>query len=66
MGKALDWIDLERHHMQQSVGYDWFLEFNGELPLRGLYFIEVICTGGETDMNLRSGRKILELAFVLK
>lgn len=66
LGKALDWINLESHHMQQSVGYDWFLEFNGELPLRGLYFTEVICTGGEMDMNLRSGRKTLELAFVLK
>lgn len=66
MGKALVRLNLERHHMQQSVGYDWLLEFNHELPLRGLDFIEVICTGGKMDIKWRSGRKMLELAFVLK
>lgn len=66
MGKALVWVNLDGHHLQQSVDYDWLLEFNQEFPLRGLDFIEIICTDGKADMKLRSGRKMLELPFVLK
>lgn len=66
MGKALVQVSLERHHMQQSADYEWLLEFCQELPLNGLDFMKVICTGVKTDMNLRSGRKMLELRFVLK
>lgn len=34
--------------------------------MRELDFIEVICAAGRTAMKLRSGRKVLELAVVLK
>lgn len=66
MGKAVVWINLERHRRQQSVGCDWLLEFSQELPLRGLDFTEVLHMGGKMHMKLRSGRKILERASVVE